>query len=571
MFTTPLSSFLQMTELQKHEKLLDSGVLCEFEERMGRAMFVSHQWICRDHPDPSFQQLEVLQTSLKGLLAGRTVVSLPPAVELYVGRVRCPTASDFQAETLYLWYDYFSCPQGRSFDAARNRELAIACIPSYVARCFFFVILCPAVQHADGHMLSESTWAHRGWCRLERMARELARDDGFIITVQTASHPTLAWSVNDVSHAPGNGEFSFEEDRARVGQVILKMVWNKLQHLVACGDFHAYRFLLNLHHLHFEGVPGLDPILGLIPSFETDIDPVDHPCQFLIARFLHDNLFKQVTDRDSAGWSPLCFAVVKGDAALVKALLDSRADPNDHLLRKKKDLPKGTPVLTLATIYHRNEVVNVLLAGRANVNARCVYRATALVAAASSDNSAGVRILCEAKADICMKVFPDTSPFRVACTMGSVKAMQEIMVTSPAVSLRFCLHCALLFFGDCDTVSALIDASADIDEQLRIPMSRFSWWGLLKALHARHYVSPSSLTYLAYHHYGATPLMFSILSGKLEATTILLRAGANVNIRNGRGKSAADFLQEMQLPTLPLQNGKVGSPKDDEEDDAFSI
>eukprot|EP00438_Fugacium_kawagutii_P029311 Skav208010 [mRNA] locus=scaffold1203:336371:338146:+ [translate_table: standard] len=573
MFTMPLSNFLQMTKLQKHEELLDSGVLRQFEESMGRAMFVSHQWICRDHPDPSFQQLEVLQTALKGLLSGRTVVSLPPVIELWLGRVRCPTASDFRAEALYLWYDYFSCPQGTSFDAARNRELAIGCIPSYVAQCFFFVILCPAVQHADGHMLSESTWARRGWCRLERMARELARDDGFIITVQTASHPTLAWSVNDVSQAPGNGEFSFEEDRARVGQVIFKMVWNKLHHLVDTGDFHGYRFLLNLHHKHFEGVPGLDPIGGLIPGFDTDIDPVDHPGQFLIARFLHDNLFKQVTDRDSEGWSSLCFAVVKGDAALVQALLDSRADPNDKLRRKKNDLPKGSPVLTVATVYHNTEAVKVVLASRANVNARCVRGATALIWAAGTDNLAAVHILCEAEAHVRMKVLPGISPFRMACSTGSVKAMKEIMTTFPAVSLRHCLHQALLFFGDGDTVSALIDASADINEQFRIPMSRFTWWSLLKALHARHYVSPSSLTYLAYHHYGATPLMFSILSGKLEATTILLRAGANMNIRNDRGKIAADFLQEMQmqLPSLPLQNGNVGSPKDDEEDDVFSV
>eukprot|EP00438_Fugacium_kawagutii_P006767 Skav201392 [mRNA] locus=scaffold296:174361:176130:+ [translate_table: standard] len=570
MFTMLLSSFLQMTKLQKHEDLIDSGALCQFDESMGRAMFVSHQWICRGHPDPSFQQLEVLQTALKGLLAGRTHVSLPTVVEIWVGRVRCPTASDFHAEALYLWYDYFSCPQGMSVDAALNRELAIGCIPSYVARCFFFVILCPAVQHADGYTLSESTWARRGWCRLERVARELARDDGFVITVQTASHPTLAWNVTEVVQAPGNGDFSFEEDRARVGQVILRMVWNKLQNLIDTGDFHGYRFLLNLHHLHFEGVPGLDPIVGLVPGFETDIDPVDHPRQFLIARFLHDNLFKQVTDRDSAGWSPLCFAVVKGDADLVKALLDSRADPNDKLPRRKKDLSKGTSVLSLATAYHNNEVVKFLLARRANVNARCVNSATALIWAACTDNVAAVRILYEAKADVRMKVFPGNSPFRVACSMGSVKAMKEILMTFPRVSLRFCLHCALVAFGNGDTVSALIDASADINEQLRIPMSRFTWWSLLKTLHARHYVSPSSLTYLAYHHHGGTPLMFSILTGKLEATAILLQAGADMNIRNDRGKSAADFLQEMQLSSLPPHVDKVGGPTDDE-DDFFSI
>eukprot|EP00438_Fugacium_kawagutii_P031123 Skav201747 [mRNA] locus=scaffold1973:9099:10799:- [translate_table: standard] len=566
MLTVPLDTFLQMTKLQKHEELIDSGALCQFEESMGRAMFVSHQWISPYHPDPKFHQLEVLQIALKRLLAGSSRVSLPPVIELWNGRLRCPPASDFQSEALYLWYDYFSCPQGTSVDAAWNRQLAIGCIPSYVARSFFFVILCPAVQHRDGYMLSESTWAERGWCRLERMARELARDDGIIITVQTASHPTLAWNMNEVVQGPGKGVFSFEEDRAKVGQVIFRMVWNKLHNFLGTGDFHGYRFLLNLHHLHFEGVPGLDPIVGLVPGFETDIDPVDHPGQFLIARFLHDNLFKQVTDRDSAGWSPLCFAVVKGDAALVQALLDNRANPNDCLHRKKKDLPKGTPVLSMATIYQNNEVMKILLAEKANVNAHC--RAPALCWAATTDNAAAVRILCEAKADVSIKGFPDASPFRVACGFGTVETMKEMMINFPCVSLRFCLHTALVFFGTGDTVSALIGFAADVNEQLRIPMSRFTWWSYLKTLHARHYISPSSLTYLAYHHYGATPLMFSILSGKLEATSILLQAGANMHIRNDRGKSAADFLQEMHLPH---PHGEVRRPEEDDEDDAFSI
>ena len=54
-------------------------------------------------------------------------------------------------------------------------------------------------------------------------APRLARDDGFIISVQTASHPTLAWNLSGMAKAPGSGEFSFEIDRQRVGQVILRI------------------------------------------------------------------------------------------------------------------------------------------------------------------------------------------------------------------------------------------------------------------------------------------------------------------------------------------------------------
>lgn len=47
---------------------------------------------------------------------------------------------------------------------------------SYVARCHFFLILCPALRHEKGHTVTLETWARRGWCRMEHMAQELGRD-----------------------------------------------------------------------------------------------------------------------------------------------------------------------------------------------------------------------------------------------------------------------------------------------------------------------------------------------------------------------------------------------------------
>jgi len=415
--------------------------------------------------------------------------------------------------------------------------------------------------------LRNRTWALR-----------LARDDGFIISVQTASHPTLAWNLSGMAKAPGSGEFSFETDRHRVGQVILRMLWSKLHYHLANGELHNYRFLLSGHRKQFEGVPDLHPIEGLVSGFQTETHPSDDPGGFLVARFLHDNIFGRVTDRDTRGWSPLCYAVVHGDAVLVKALLDSKADANDQILCNKLEatLRRRTPVLSLAVAYHNNEVVKVLIAARANVDGGGRNTGTALCWAASSNNASAVRILCEANADPHIKVFPDTSPFRVACSAGSVEAMKELLAHFPAVSLRFCLHSALVFFGSGEMVSSLIEAAADINEQLRVPSSRILWWSILKMLHARHYLSSSALTYLAYHHYGATPLIVSILTGKFDATAILLKAGANTEIRNARGKSAACFLQEMHvnMPLGPVftQVAAENLPFDlEEEEDIFSI
>ena len=116
------------------------------------------------------------------------------------------------------------------------------------------------------------------------------------------------------------------------------------------------------------------------------------------------------------------------------------------------------------------------------------------------------------------------------------------------VNLRFSLHFGLIFYANIDTVSLLLKASADINEQLEVPMKKTGWWMLLKLLSLRHTVSPSALTYLAYHHSGATPLMLSIITGKFDCASLLLAAGARVDLKNRRGKTAADIARETRAP-----------------------
>ena len=72
---------------------------------------------------------------------------------------------------------------------------------SYVTKSVFLVILCPSLRN-DGRSLSRSTWEARGWCRLGQMARHLAGDDGFMINIKTATHPTLVFTANGVCKPP---------------------------------------------------------------------------------------------------------------------------------------------------------------------------------------------------------------------------------------------------------------------------------------------------------------------------------------------------------------------------------
>ena len=351
------------------------------------------------------------------------------------------------------------------------------------------------------------------------------------------------------------------------------MVWKKLHALLDSGDLPSFRFLLNLQRFYFEGF-GFESIESLVPGFECNIDPSNDADGFIVARFLHDNRLKRLSDLDAAGWSPLCYGVLTGRVPLVTALLQARADANDCITKKKRsaNLSRKLPVLSLATGYHSNEVAQVLLARRANVNARCKHSATALHLAAVGDNAPAVRILLEARANPLLRSFPDVSPFKTACVAGSTAVMREMLQLGVQGSLRFGLHMALALGlnQEADTVSCLIEALADVNEQLHIPMAKTVWWGLSKVLHAAHYVSPSALTTMAYHHSGATPLILATLAGKFECLPILLDAGASLDIPNSHGKTARDFLREMHVPlpwnqtcTVPNSLPNDGSDSDD--------
>ena len=153
-------------------------------------------------------------------------------------------------------------------------------------------------------------------CRLERLARELAaRADGFVIVVHSATHQNLIFSTSRHLDAPGAGQLTFERDRQRIAGVIVQMVWQKLHYFLEQGDLHNYRFLLNTQVKCCLRNLGVGPIEGLVPGFVPRNDPFDDPQAFIVEWFLHENGFRTVSDRDTAGWTPICYAAMNGNPA----------------------------------------------------------------------------------------------------------------------------------------------------------------------------------------------------------------------------------------------------------------
>jgi len=551
MFTVSLDVFLQLKEVQPHEALLSAGKLTEFEEDLGAAMFVSHQWLASDHPDPKAEQMKVLQDALENIRSGRSNIHIPIVTEMLFGRVSKPSSKDFTGTSLYIWYDYFSCPQDMHGEAPLHRRQAINSIVSYISQCKYFVILCPALTHADLHQeLGQETWAERGWCRTERLARELAeRKDGATIVIESASQLYLMLDARRYLDAPGDGQFTVEQDRLQIARVLVQMVWRKLLYLLDQGDWHGYRFLLNTQATCI--FKGLDvaPLEGLMPGFVPRSDPFVDRTAYHVEWFLHENGFRSISERDKAGWTPLCYAAMTGNASLVESMLEKRADCTETITKQKPELSmsKGMPVLSLATLFHSNQVVKVLLAARAKVNARDSRHSIPLHWACHSDNLEAARILLDAGADLRMTQLLGFDAFACAAGSGAVKVTRELLRIDPEVSLRYRLHGALIFFSSStEIVATLLEAKADVDEQLQIANS--IWRTMFMALSLRHRISPSLLTKLAHHHKRATPLMLSILCGGFGASRLLLQAGADVNIRNSRGKTAADLAREVEAP-----------------------
>ena len=111
MYTLPADAVLRMRTVKPHEELLAGGELSLFRDGMGKALFVSHQWVSKAHPDPDFKQFRVLQQALQNIFSGRSQISMDTITEAVFGLAKGISTSEFQKRELYLWYDYFSCPQ----------------------------------------------------------------------------------------------------------------------------------------------------------------------------------------------------------------------------------------------------------------------------------------------------------------------------------------------------------------------------------------------------------------------------------------------------------------------------
>ena len=310
-----------------------------------------------------------------------------------------------------------------------------------------------------------------------------------------------------------------------------------------------YRVLLNYQAVYLRGLP-VAPDYEPLPGFEVSGSQPDS--EFLqVAKFLYQNGFAKVREKDPAGWSPLHYAALRGDVSLMAGMLAQRADPNAQTRsdQPRVGVPPFTPALSICLFYKHNDAARLLISARASINIGFIR--PAITSAADANNPEGIRILCEAGCSPHARNMFGISAFESACACASFSAMQELLnQASHNVDATSALFCAMLHRGgSADLVNWLVELRADVNG------SRSVWkhskaFGVLTAVKSlqHRYGRASACTKSLHHVPGATPLMLAMNTSQYEAVAALIAAGARIDLRNKRGWTVADFAEGQSLP-----------------------
>ena len=535
MYVVPMESFMKMTSAKSHRELKDEGIVIEFKETLGHAMFVSHQWAGFDHPDPQFQQLSVLQQVLRQLLTTDMPINTNIMTRVVLGYNQCILPQEWREKPLLIWYDYFSIPQLEVRNpsvTARDLQNAVDSIPTYVKMSRFFVLLAPSVQHADTlQLMGKRSWLERGWCRLERVACAFLKPDSKILEISSAvpKHLRLMPAFSAWMRPAGMGCFTVEEDREKVLQVTKEMLHTKLLSLLEDDDIHNYRLLLNMQHLHLKMKTE-----GTQPSLE-------------LADFMEMNAFQSLKDRQF-GWSPICFAVLRNDVPVVREMLRLKANVNDKVHRSEPSLhlEKGMSLLHLAAQFQCNGALQLLIDAKAALKKRDVNGCNALHRAGLGDNAEGVRLLLAAGSNPHeLELMSRSNALLPACAWDNTQSIEAFLRSVKDIDVSFGLHFASLGEGGPEVISLLLAAGADINERLFPPLSlRIKFEVTLRLLR----ILQHRYSYIASNVIGSTPLLCSLVMEAYDSTALLLAANADVHIRNAGGKSPLDVAEALQAP-----------------------
>ncbi|CAE7647894.1 B'ETA [Symbiodinium sp. CCMP2456] len=573
MYTVRANVLLEMAEVVPHEQLKTAKLLVEFDESLGNAAFVSHEWVGHHHPDPEGKQLRVLQDALKHMLSNLQQIPLDAFTEFYFPSAQPLPASHLRVAPLYIWYDYFSCPQlefpilGTGPESPRpNLAKAVDSIPAYIARCKFFFALCPVVETSPlGKVFTTFSWNDRAWCRTERVLRELTPNDPWIIMIKSSTELELTSSFAPffVVQPAGEGHFTDDKDRMKLAPVFQRALLCKMKLLLKSLDVVGYRFLLNKQNVYLRGFDA-SAVYDLVPGFTPDPVLGTDTAACAAQQFLFQNGFTTI-DQFSGGWSALHFAALRGDPLVIQGLLQLRANV-DRWTRRSQPItgvPAGCNALGICSFFKHHDCMRLLITARAPVDSGLH---PVLAGPAVADDPEAIRILCAAGGRVFKVSLLGDASFDYSTAFGTMAALEELVTQAGTkielrqISLNRSLYVASAGRGgSAEVIMRLIELRADLNATLRPnkPLRAFfATLGLQYQLGKR-----TLMTRWGYHYGGQTPLMAAVMSGQFEGAAALIAAGARLDLRNCRKWTAADFARGHSVPDFLTEALFHGQPE----------
>ena len=188
---------------------------------------------------------------------------------------------------------------------------------------------------------------------------------------------------------------------------------------------------------------------------------------------------------------------------------------------------------------------------------------SSMALAAAADNAEGLRLLRTHGGDPVVQNLVGSSPLQAAAAYGNLAAMEELLAQAQHSKreLGRALYAAMAASGgSAELVERLLGLRADVDFQWNSRDTSRLGRLLLAALSLKHSIGRrSALSATAYHTPGRTPLMAAITAAQHEGAAALIAAGARLDLRNCRSRTAVDFAEGQEIPSF-LQQGLQEDP-----------
>jgi len=556
---------------RNHQQLLSEGRLRHWQPG-SCCIFVSHQWLATDHPDPCGHQLHILQEALRNLITGVATVENDPAREIFLkGQDKLVKDELAAISEGYIWLDWFGVPQltvrveGTNDDpqVASKAYRAVQSIPAYVEACRYFWVLAPHLEHSERRVACDyNSWRSRGWCRAELWCRVLSTRATAIIVVRSTVLMEFMPAQEWFQARAWEGEFTVEHDRAVVQGILTKALDAKMHSLRRQGEagIIRYRWFASMQtYLEHSGKTAAWNQESFLNNLGFRLEPAAKgstsppPSKRSSAHFC--SLSRRLEVRVNS-FSPVLCAALAGDGKLVSKLAELSTDVNQRLHVSVVELGLREGMTPLMVTNYCNPSVEALAA---LIDARAELNATHLGTTAlgfSLRNASAVDLLLARRADLELRSsFRNTTPLMTVLFRADVVELDVVKlllhrladVNPPLKGLGLSPLHILAVFGDRpDIAELLLNHRADINAQARptgltlayCRACQFSLRWFPKSLRR----APVTRVFCA-EMPGAAPVALAALRGHAKLVDYFLLRGAVLDTRNDAGHDAATLLE----------------------------